>query len=333
MSTQPSQGVAAHQAGRWPSAYDGTGVRVGIIDVGFDHFADLMRDGELPPAARVRQRCYDSDRNSVPSGDINDCTGGSHGSTVAEALIDVAEGVTLYISNATRLMDPSMAMRRTKEDVAWMVREGVDVINHSVYWGLSEGLGDGVPRYTMARDERDRISPLETIDSATRSGILWVNIAGNEHQRIWYGPFKDTGRVKNNIHNYALTDECNYITIDPTDPELFVEMRWDDSWGRADCDLDLYLYREEAAGHIRLVDFNANSQGGAAGQYSYESVEAPVLPGKYYVTIKKFPSRSRIDPCANTGWLQLLVWGPHTLEHSATDTASPFREQAQAPGH
>ena len=38
-----SQGVAAHQAGRWPSAYDGTGVRVGIIDVGFDHFADLMR--------------------------------------------------------------------------------------------------------------------------------------------------------------------------------------------------------------------------------------------------------------------------------------------------
>ena len=329
-----SQGVAAHQAASWLSAYDGADVKVGIIDVGFDHFTALRNDGELPPAIRVEQRCYDSDTNNVPSSDINDCTGGTHGSTVAEALVDVAGGVTLYVSNATRLMDHRVALTRLKEDVEWMVREGVDVINYSIYWGLSEGLGDGVARYTNAQDERNKINVLETIDTAAKSDVLWVNIAGNDNQRIWHGSFQDTGLAPNNIHNYAPADERNYITIDPTNSELSVEMRWDDSWGRADCDLDLYLFQETPAGHVRYVPGvgGTDSQRGYAGQYSYEEVGDTILPGKYFVTIRKSAATGSVDPCASTKWIQLRVWEPHTLEHAVTWYSITFPGDSPSPG-
>ena len=135
-----SQGVAAHHATRWPSAYDGTGVKVGIIDIGFNNFVALRNAGELPGIVQVKQRCYDSGRDRIPSNIIAECTGDPHGSTVAEALVDVVDGATLYISNAMRLDDDRLAMTRLKEDVKWMIGEGVDVINYSVYWGLHIGV-------------------------------------------------------------------------------------------------------------------------------------------------------------------------------------------------
>ena len=103
-----SQGVAAHGATAWDTAgYRGNGVKVGIIDSGFDGFNDLMGT-ELPPASKVEAQCYLSDLDLNPSTNIADC-GDSvphidyHGTLVAQAVVDVAREVSLYISNASLL--------------------------------------------------------------------------------------------------------------------------------------------------------------------------------------------------------------------------------------
>ena len=112
-----SQGVAAHGATAWDTAgYRGNGVKVGIIDSGFDGFNDLMGT-ELPPASKVEAQCYLSDLDLNPSTNIADC-GDSvphidyHGTLVAQAVVDVAREVSLYISNASILNQSQGEMRR-----------------------------------------------------------------------------------------------------------------------------------------------------------------------------------------------------------------------------
>ncbi len=175
-----SQGDAAHRAPAWRTAaygYDGAGVKVGIIDASFDGFSKLM-GGDLPLAARVEAQCYTSRMDTLASTVIADCgdnvTGVSHhGTAVAQAVMDMAPEVSLYISNSALYAGDDPARTRLKQDVDWMIAQGVNVINYSIGWGLTEGLGDGAPQEINA--------VLDTIDTAVSSGIIWVNSAGNEH--------------------------------------------------------------------------------------------------------------------------------------------------------
>ena len=185
-----SQGVAVHGADAWQPAYTGAGVKVGIIDVGFHGFPELM-DGELPPASRVSPRCYMAGDSLTYTVDIADCGGGNHGTLVAQAIVDMAEDVELYVSTASLTIATENSRTRLVDDVAWMIREGVDIINYSVSWPFSEGPGDGLPRFTD--------SLLDTIDTATKAGILWVNSAGNDEDTTWYGTFSDTSVPKTGI--------------------------------------------------------------------------------------------------------------------------------------
>ena len=91
-----SQGVGAHNQPAWNSAgYTGQGVKVGVIDVGFEGFSGLMGT-ELP--ATVVARCYTD--FGVHTQDVTDCeVYDSHGTAVAEAVIDIAPEVSLYIAN------------------------------------------------------------------------------------------------------------------------------------------------------------------------------------------------------------------------------------------
>ena len=105
LPTVVSQGVAAHRAPVWRTAtygYDGAGVKVGIID------GSLMGSGnELPPASKVEAQCYASRMDTSPSAVIADCgdnvPGDSHhGTAVAQAVMDMAPEVSLYISDLTQ---------------------------------------------------------------------------------------------------------------------------------------------------------------------------------------------------------------------------------------
>ena len=80
-----SQGVALHHADAWHRmGYRGQGVKVGVIDSGFERFSELQGTGELP--GNVTARCYSEPDNPQPvSSSLADCGVGSvHGTAVAE---------------------------------------------------------------------------------------------------------------------------------------------------------------------------------------------------------------------------------------------------------
>ena len=185
--------MTLHQAGPWRTAgLTGQGVKVGVIDVGFAGYPSLM-GVELP--SDVVARCYTD--VGVFSGYLPDCEaeeeppatpaqcreyvagqyegGEPHGTAVAEAVIDIAPGATLYIANPFSWGD-------LQETAAWMADEGVTVINYSVGW-VHHGPGDGTSPFSS--------SPLNTVDQAVARGITWANSAGNAAEDTWFGGYSD----------------------------------------------------------------------------------------------------------------------------------------------
>ena len=77
------------------TGYKGEGVKIGIIDGGFQGFQSLMGT-ELP--STVEARCYTD--IGVFTSSLSDCDNsdtGKHGTAVTEAAFDIAPNATYYI--------------------------------------------------------------------------------------------------------------------------------------------------------------------------------------------------------------------------------------------
>ena len=256
---------------------------MGVIDGGFDGFQSLMGT-ELPAA--VQARCYTD--IGIFTEDPADCEGASeHGTWVAETLIDIAPEVTVYIANPQSKGD-------LQATVDWMVSERVSVINHSVGWGF-DGPGDGSSPYSN--------SPLETVDRAVAGGIVWVNAAGNEAQTTWFGSYSDSDGDA--WIDFDGPDEWN--TIRPSGAcNIEAQLRWEDNWGRATRDFDLYIV-DTFTGEI--VAGSEDTQSGEAGDIPYESLILESGSDDQYALAVFHHSGSVPD------WLQLTVWGANFIEH------------------
>ncbi len=226
-STQTSPGSATeHGAPAWHEAgYTGQGIKVGIIDAGFVGYTALMGT-ELPKT--VHARCY-SNKPLLPHSDnISDCEHGeNHGAAVAEALIDVAPDVALYVAQPN-------SKYRFRKTVDWMISEGVSVINLSMSYPW-EGPGDGT--------SPSGLSYLKMVDRAVSGGIVWVEAAGNRAEDTWTGGYVDEDA--DGWLEFKASDETNHVDIRGGD--IFrAQLRWNDplvkGWGASSTDLDLYLY-------------------------------------------------------------------------------------------
>ena len=221
-----SQGVAAHGAPLWHAlGFTGKGVKVGVIDVGFSGLRGLL-GSELP--ATVTARCYADIGRPTSRLSACDNEGEVHGTAVAEALLDVAPDVALYIADPDTNGDMANA-------VDWMAAQGVQVINASV--GLSwDGPGDGT--------SPDSESPLNTVDTAIGRGITWVNAAGNEGQSAWFGRFQDVNR--NGLHefSYGFNPPLELNCFPGNGDRVRVQLRWQGGWYGDEqlADLDVLLY-------------------------------------------------------------------------------------------
>ncbi len=209
-------GPAAHLSAAWNQAgYSGQGVKVGVVDShpGFNGFRDLMGT-ELP--STVQARCYtDIGRFTTNLADCEDAeTGGNHGTLVAEAVVDIAPEVSLYIANPPSLGD-------IRKAVDWMVSEGVKVIVQSETY-VFDGPGNGTSPFSD--------SPLRTVDRAVAGGVVWVNNAGNNARQTWFAraPFLD--RDADGVIEFSALDEINSISLEAGDL-IRVQLRWDDKWG------------------------------------------------------------------------------------------------------
>ena len=269
-----SQGVQAHAAAAWhQSGITGQGVKVGIIDLGFEGFSDLI-GSELTAVAGAR--CYTD--IGIFTSDLADCAVegyGIHGTSVAETVVDVAPGVSLYIADVHQASGADV-----RSIVEWMISEGVAVINRSL--GVKfDGPGDGTSPFSN--------SILNTVDRAVDGGIIWVNSAGNAAEETWFGPYANTDGDRWIAFNSSGVEK-NFLSLPAHDEtESFaVELRWEDSWGGATSDLDLFLLDGNTN---EIVTSVRDLQSGASGHYPLEYLRLQVGPspdpieGRYYVAV------------------------------------------------
>ena len=300
-----SQGVGLHGAEAWHDAgYRGDSVRVGIIDSGFQGFSRLQ-GSELP--STVTARCY-FEGPRAPSSRPQHCEVDSdHGTAVAETLIDVAPAVNLYIANPHSLGD-------LRDAVDWMAEQEVRVINHSL-GRPPDGPGDGTSPFSN--------SPLRTIDAAVKADIAWINAGGNEGLKVWYGTFSDPDN--SGVHDFTPRDNGNHFIVQEGD-QVAVFMRWDDSWGGADCDLDLELFSNErdTDGRYPLVSYDHRFQDGSGGSIplavvGFDGEATAADEGIYFLVIRK-------HTCVEEpAWIQLIAWirGPLQYRSPAFHMGGP----------
>ena len=286
------QGPGVHGSGPWNDAgYAGQGVKVGVIDRGFSGYAEIM-GSEVP--ATVEARCYIwLGQHSQDPADCSDA--GTHGTIVSESVMDIAPEAALYIS------DPQ-SLSELRDAVDWMISEGVSVINHSRLWSF-DGPGDGTSPLS--------ISPLNSIDRAVAAGIVWVNAAGNQALGTWFkrGPFDYTTV---NIDGEGIRF-LRFTGSEIRNKEAYIggrlELRWEDDWGGAETDLDLFAL---VTGTDTIALQSIDIQSGGAGHNPYEWIGSL---STYDIVVAH---RGGPEP----DWVQLVGWGPTRLTLNSSGAGS-----------
>ena len=160
-SSRPRSGAGLRAVGGVERLHDagitGRGVKVGILDFGFQGYAQLVRRGSLPPA--VAARAFSSS-GRLENGEV-------HGTACAEIVHALAPDAELYLAAVDGRAGEIVAA------VEWLVAQDVDVISFS-------GGGHFGPHNGAALLDR-------LVDRTVAQGVLWVNAAGNEGARHWGG--------------------------------------------------------------------------------------------------------------------------------------------------
>lgn len=292
----PAPGL--HGALPWQQAqYSGTGVKVGILDVSFAGLAERLGT-ELP--STVEALCFPFPQVGVSSPNLADCTtqGETHGTAVAESIVDMAPGASLYISNAYTSADLAAA-------ISWMTAAGVRIINFSQAAGL-EGMGDGTSLYSD--------SSYTLVDLAVAGGALFVASAGNEGVTSWMGSATDVDA--NGWLDFVPGDERNSLDLNAGD-EISVAIRW----GGAASDYDLSIWQ----GQAKLAE-SADAQSQTGDPMELISFTAPSA-GTYDISISRYAG-----PAAPAMRLMVQSQAATALRYSTTTGSLPAPADSRNPG-
>ncbi|MDI6712342.1 MAG: cell wall-binding repeat-containing protein [Anaerosomatales bacterium] len=259
-----SEGVAETGADQLHAAgIDGTGVKVGIIDGGFSGYSTLL-GSELPTSVVTW-----GGSSLGPEGNGSEV----HGTAVAETVHDMAPGATLYLAQVNDEIDLGNA-------AAWMVAQGVDVINMSLAWfGDGPGNGTGIVN--------------GIVSNTVSNGVFWANSAGNYRENHWSGNFVDTNA--NGWLEWATGVEVQWFTANAGEP-IVAYLIWDDSWTNASQDYDFALLYWTGSSWS-ILDASTETQDGSAGCRPVEQIGlyAP-SSGTYAWAVQKYAAtRTNVD--------------------------------------
>ena len=227
------QGVNVTFAANWQAqGITGKGVKVGVLDLGFGGYKDLLGT-ELPKNVTVKA-----------FGDTGNFDQEVHGTACAEIIHEMAPDAELVLA----YYDGSdVAMGQAVE---WLISQKVNIISNSTGSnGLTPLDGSGFAD--------------ELVDMARNKGIFWVNAAGNEAEVHWRGKFTDSDQ--NNIHEFFPdTEVAPFIPFGP-DVQTEIILSWDD-WQNVNQDYDLILFDKKGT----LLAKSEEAQNGQAGQRPIE---------------------------------------------------------------
>jgi hypothetical protein len=257
-----SEGVGVINADDWQAAsYNGTGVKIGILDIGFSGYQTRQSEGELPTGANLTTWWAPSIGNQGSE---------IHGTACAEIVYDMAPCATYYLANFSTDVEYGNA-------VNWLISQGVNIISCSVSWPVG-GPGDGTGFFC------------QVIDSAKAAGIFWAQSIGNQAQRHWEGAWSNPGTNPNDVWNhFSGSDILSDITV--TNGQLIVvALKWDDPWYSSSNDYDLLLYSSSLGSPVAYSTAIQNGDDEpweALGYYATYS-------GTYYIAIGKLGSAAPV---------------------------------------
>ena len=186
---------------------NGTGVRIAVLDSGFDTLSEAIVAGVVPAA-------YGANYDWVGSG-LQAST--RHGVGCLESAFDHAPGATYYLHRIGNTTDMGNAVDQA-------VADGVHIITHSISRYNTGWADNSGPACAAAQDAVD-------------AGILFFTSAGNRNGTHWQGSWSDGNG--NDWHQWSGTDEQNNFTIGP-DGVARLRLQWNSSSFFDHYDLFLY---------------------------------------------------------------------------------------------
>lgn len=249
---QVSEGVANTFADSFhASGIDGTGVTVAVIDGSFH-----ITDPEIAPNIISSQLL---DVGGVCSGDIacGDAPGDSHGTAVAEIIVDMAPNVNLKLYAIGTSVDFNNAV----DDA---IANGADIITASL--GFPTVGGDGVTG--SFRDGTSVVA--KKVNDANAAGLLFTVAAGNEGTSHWMGNYVPSPVTPVSIGLSALNESVmdfqpgatgsQRACMPVTDIGDLYVTSWDD-WAVSFNDYDLYLF-DSTMTTVLAAGFDDQTAGG-----------------------------------------------------------------------
>ena len=208
-----SEGVALTGASLFHSnGVRGQGVKIAIIDLGFAGLSAAQARGELPANVLT----FDFTGTGIEGTT-------SHGTAVAEIVYDMAPNAQLLLMKVA----DEVGLENAVDEA---IRQGVQIINHSVAW-FNTNFYDGTGPIAAAAQR------------ARSAGIVWVNAAGNYARRHWQG-FASDGDG-DGWAEFAPGVEGLQLSARAGEP-VQVFLTWND-WPRTSQDYDLYVVNSSGA--------------------------------------------------------------------------------------
>ncbi len=193
--------------------FNGAGVTIGLIDLGFLGLTAAVNNGDAPGS--TSRTDMDLTNTGIEAGNEN------HGTNCLEVIFDMAPGSTYRIYKVEDDMDLAQA-------VTDGVAHGVNIFSHSLAW-FNTGWHDNTG------------SVCEAANNASASGAIFVTSSGNDARAHWQGSFRDTN--SNDFHEWTGTDEFNQTgTIASNANNSFrINLQWNTDGADTD-NYDLFLY-------------------------------------------------------------------------------------------
>jgi len=251
-----SEGVNLTNASLFHSlGYKGKGVKIAVIDSGFDNLSQAKTQGELP----VSVTAIDFSGSGLSGG-------GVHGTGVAEIIYDMAPEAQLYLLKIGDSVDFAAAKDYCKA-------QGIRVVNHSMGWVSDDAPGNGTGFIC------------DVVNDAKNNGIVWANSAGNEALRHWQGMFTTTlasgteivDGITYRVHEFVTGDEESQTASITAKAGKTIEvyMRWND-WPKTNKSYGLFLFDEDV-----VHDVDQTAQVVASAAYMQNGTSPPVVGIKY----------------------------------------------------
>lgn len=209
---------------------DGSGIKIGVMSDDVTYLAASVASGDLPSSPPV---------HVLKAGS----TSHNEGTAMLEIIHDLAPGATLsfYGPDADDSSDMILGIRALKAD-------GCRIIVDDLSWSDEPKFEDG----PIAQEARAFVN----------GGGVYVTACGNDAQTHYYH-----GYVRASLgntyypyaHDYGNGDVGNTLTL-ANGQQITVILQWNDQWGHAGDDFDIYLYRSSGGSPVAG---SYNSQNGS----------------------------------------------------------------------